>query len=193
MMMATVFLHGHLGEKYGKRFTLAVHSVAEACALLAANFKGFTADMQAQRHGFVIRVDGQPAKDIAALREKHICPEIHIVPALAGAGGKNSGAGFVVVAAAIAIAAYTGYVPADYVGMAYNVALNLAISGVSQLLMAGAVQPEGGNDELTGETNKTSYAFSGPVNTTKQGNPVPVLYGRLLVGSQVISAGIEVQ
>ena len=193
MMMATVFLHGHLGEKYGRRFTLAVHSAAEACALLAANFRGFTADMQAHRHGYLFKIDGQPATDINALREKHISPEIHIVPVIAGAGGNNNGAGFLVVAAAIAVAAYTGYIPADYVGAAYNVAMNLAISGVSQLLMAGAVQPEGGNDELTGETNKASYAFSGPVNTTKQGNPVPVLYGRLLVGSQVISAGVEVQ
>ena len=40
--------------------------------------------------------------------------------------------------------------------------------------------------------NKPSYSFNGAVNTTAQGHPVPVGYGRLVVGSAVISAGIDV-
>ena len=40
--------------------------------------------------------------------------------------------------------------------------------------------------------NKPSYSFNGAVNTTAQGHPVPVGYGRLIVGSAVISAGIDV-
>ena len=39
--------------------------------------------------------------------------------------------------------------------------------------------------------NKPSYAFDGPLNTTAQGNPVPLAYGKILAGSQVISAGLE--
>ena len=38
-----------------------------------------------------------------------------------------------------------------------------------------------------------SYTFSGPVNTTAQGQPVPVGYGRLIVGGAVISAGITTE
>jgi hypothetical protein len=38
--------------------------------------------------------------------------------------------------------------------------------------------------------NQPSYAFNGPLNTQAQGNPVPVLYGELIVGSAVLSAGI---
>ena len=33
--------------------------------------------------------------------------------------------------------------------------------------------------------------FNGPVNTVSQGNPVPVGYGRLKIGSAVISSGLE--
>lgn len=33
---------------------------------------------------------------------------------------------------------------------------------------------------------KASYLFDGPANTIREGGPVPVGYGRLLVGSQVI-------
>ncbi|HNQ32149.1 MAG TPA: hypothetical protein PKJ93_00055, partial [Methanoculleus sp.] len=32
----------------------------------------------------------------------------------------------------------------------------------------------------------------GPVNTMAQGHPVPVGYGEMIVGSAVISAGIEI-
>lgn len=38
--------------------------------------------------------------------------------------------------------------------------------------------------------NQASYVFNGPVNTTAQGGPVPVLYGELEIGSAVASAGI---
>ena len=34
------------------------------------------------------------------------------------------------------------------------------------------------------------HNFNGPVNTTAQGNPVPVIYGEMIVGSATISAGI---
>jgi predicted phage tail protein len=42
----------------------------------------------------------------------------------------------------------------------------------------------------TKPNDTASYLFNGPVNTTEQGNPVPVLYGRLIVGSQVVSASV---
>ena len=41
-----------------------------------------------------------------------------------------------------------------------------------------------------GPDNGASYNFNGPVNTTAQGNPVPLLYGEMFVGSATISAGI---
>ena len=38
-----------------------------------------------------------------------------------------------------------------------------------------------------------SYLFSGPVNTVAQGIPIPLGYGRLRVGSAVISASLRFQ
>lgn len=42
-----------------------------------------------------------------------------------------------------------------------------------------------------GSSNQPSYVFNGAVNTESQGHPVPLCYGRMRVGSAVISAGIE--
>jgi hypothetical protein len=38
---------------------------------------------------------------------------------------------------------------------------------------------------------RKSYSFSGIQNTSRQGTPVPIVYGETLVGSVVISAGID--
>jgi len=39
--------------------------------------------------------------------------------------------------------------------------------------------------------NQTSYIYNGAVNVTAQGNPVPICYGRMRVGSVVVTAGIS--
>jgi predicted phage tail protein len=39
---------------------------------------------------------------------------------------------------------------------------------------------------------RKSYSFSGVQNTSRAGVPVPVVYGETLVGSVVISAGIDI-
>jgi predicted phage tail protein len=40
---------------------------------------------------------------------------------------------------------------------------------------------------------KRSYSFSGVQNVSRQGVPVPVVYGEVLIGSIVISAGITTE
>ncbi|MCH3763267.1 tail assembly protein, partial [Campylobacter coli] len=64
--------------------------------------------------------------------------------------------------------------------------LSMMLGGVAQMLspqqrlLSARDRPENG----------ASYNFNGPVNTTAQGNPVPLLYGEMFVGSATISAGI---
>lgn len=43
------------------------------------------------------------------------------------------------------------------------------------------------------ERQKGSYLFGGPVNTIEEGIPVPVGYGRLIIGSAVIAASYNVE
>lgn len=62
--------------------------------------------------------------------------------------------------------------------IAASIAVNLAITGISQLMMPGP-EVDQGTDE--------SYLFDGPSNSTEQGLPVPVAYGELIVGGAPIS------
>jgi hypothetical protein len=52
-------------------------------------------------------------------------------------------------------------------------------------------QPELQQIEATAQGSKSSLIFSNIVNTANQGAPLPVGYGRLKVGSQVIQATIK--
>lgn len=63
------------------------------------------------------------------------------------------------------------------------------LAGVAQLLSPQKV----GLSTTDGPNNGASYNFNGPVNTTAQGNPVPLLYGELIIGSATVSAGIYSQ
>lgn len=189
--MAKVFLHGHLGTLYGKRFDLAVQSVAEAIQILNANFRGFNAALLKHQHGFFVKSDGQDVVDMAGVRRTAICPEIHITPVVSGAGGGKNGVGQIVLAVILIVAAfYGGFSPQVSQGL-FSAGVSMAVSGVATLLFSSSAS-RATNDEITGETNLTSYAFNGPVNTTAQGNPVPIIYGRVRVGSQVVSAGVRV-
>lgn len=53
--------------------------------------------------------------------------------------------------------------------------------------------PAGGLVNKQDADNKASYAFGGVTNTTTQGNPVPLAYGKCRIGGAIISAGIYVE
>lgn len=68
----------------------------------------------------------------------------------------------------------------------FGLGVSLALGGVVQMLSP----QQRGLSTRDNPENGASYSFNGPVNTTAQGNCVPVLYGEMMVGSAVVSAGI---
>ncbi len=65
--------------------------------------------------------------------------------------------------------------------VAYAAAVSLALQGVAQLM---AKSPE------TTQEEQGPGIFNGPINTVKSGQPVPVLYGELLVGGAPIHVNL---
>ncbi|SIS09892.1 hypothetical protein SAMN02745664_1317, partial [Moraxella cuniculi DSM 21768] len=61
----------------------------------------------------------------------------------------------------------------------------LLLGGVASLM---AKTPK--LDPANEDGNKPNKGFGGAVTTTAQGNPVPILYGRRLIGGFIVSAGI---
>jgi predicted phage tail protein len=185
--MKTIILLGELGKRYGRKHRLDVKSAAEAVRALCANFKdfsGFVSTSQERNVGYrVINV-----RDDVSVDDLHnpVGKTITIAPVIAGAGG---GGGLVnIIIGATLIAASVLLPPGPWTQPLMTVGIAMALGGAAQLL-----SPVPKTDANTGEEIKQSYVFSGAVNTTSQGQPVPFGYGRMIVGSAVISAGISVE
>jgi predicted phage tail protein len=120
--------------------------------------------------------------------------EIKIVPVMAGAGA----VGRILLGAALIVGAFfTGGATIGLLGLAAPLAVksvllfagvSLALGGVAQLLTPTPKIPTGPD---TQNDPRKSYSFSGIQNTSRQGVPVPIVYGETIVGSVVISAGID--
>lgn len=191
--MKTIILLGELGKRYGRKHLLDVKSPAEAVRALCANFKDFAAFVSASSDRNVgYRVLNK--RDDVGEDELHnpASQRITIAPVIAGAGGS---VGKILLGAALIAASF--FVPGlaavalfgttTLATVAFSVGVSLALGGVAQML---APQPK---FEGPQEEQQPSYVFNGAVNTSAQGQPVPVGYGRMLVGSAVISAGISVE
>jgi predicted phage tail protein len=193
--MREVRLYGHLAKQFGKVFSLEVASPAEAVRALCANFRGFDAAMAGHKPGYRILV-GKSDIGMEDLTFQSGAAPIKIVPVVAGA---KNGLGQVLVGVLIIVAAFvtdgaslsaSGSIVAGTTGtMALSFGVSMVIGGLSQMMMSApsTASPK----EAPG--SEPSYAFNGPVNTIAQGNPVPVGYGRMIVGSQVVSAGMSVE
>jgi predicted phage tail protein len=180
--MRVVKLYGELGRRFGREFRLDVVTPAEAVRALCAVLRGFEQALRGHPHGFHVLAG---RRDVAE-RERLLEPAgegepIKIVPATAGS--KKGGILQTIIGVALVVVGFvTGQAWLVQIGAA------LALGGVAQMLTPTPKTP--GSDSTD---TAQSYYFSGPVNTSVQGGAVPVGYGRMIVGSSVISMGLSVQ
>lgn len=202
-VLREVRLYGALGRRFGRVFRLAVLTPTEAVRALCAVLPGFRAafvpDGRAAYHVFV----GRGAERTAIALEQAGDPvgaaePIRIVPVVEGA--KRGGALQIVLGAALVLAApYLG--PALFnAGAGIHTALAVQAGAATigrTLILGGIVQVLSPQRRVSAEQradNLPSYGYdSGPVNTTQQGLPVPLAFGRVVVGSAVISAGLATE
>lgn len=187
--MTTVLLYGHLAKAFGHRFHLDVQSPGEAVRALIANFPGFhTYMVQHSAPGYQVLIGNDPIPSVEGLGYPVGRQCIKLVPVVAGAA-KSPIIGIIIGAVIIAasIAAFQWYGVAAGVAIAIgSIGGTLVIGGITQIL---AGTPSATEIQERPE-NKPSNLFNGPINTTAQGHPVPIGYGRLRVGSAVISGAI---
>ena len=177
--LKTIKLYGHLGKKFGKTFQLAVNSPSEAIKALSVNLEGFKEYLlKHSSPGYHIFID---KKDLSEdeLNYKVSSDIIKIVPVTVGSGGFFK----IVIGVVLIVAGIVMRQP-----WMVNMGIGFALSGASQLLFT---PPSGQFNTSEKPENTPSYIFNGPVNTTMQGNPIALCYGKIRVGSQVVSAGLS--
>lgn len=186
--MRKVYLHGSLGEKYGKEFDFDVVSAQQAVSALCANFKDpFKKDvMKGNWHIWYGKPFEEGSMSISAEEMPfEIDREIHIMPAIEGAGGDDGVVKTVVGIAIIAVGVYFGQPQLVQIGIA------ITLGGVSQMLTPTPRIDD--IDERNQAEQQKSFLFNGAVNSVEEGGAIPVIYGIHRVGSTVISAGLDIE
>ena len=196
--LRTVRLYGYLGAKFGRVHRLAVASCAEAVQALAVLLPGFERELMTSKDRGVGYACFLGKRNLS---EERLCDPagadvIRIAPIVQGS--KRGGLFSIVLGAALFFAA--PYIAGAYSAMGtatlgQTLALGAGIASVGKLLMFSGVMQllspqQKGISTRDGPDNGASYNFNGPVNTSAQGNPVPLPYGELITGSATVSAGI---
>lgn len=180
--MIKIRLTGWLGKKYGKNFTFRGNTLKDGIDMLCANFTDFRKDFIGNEAKYRISVEETPLSEQDIF--SHFCGKtIKITPVFCGSGNTAK----IIVGAVLIAASFIPGLNVVAAGVMSSMGWSLVIGGAIGLLF-GTPKTSGSGGE---DSSKTSYLFSGTVNTTGQGNPVPFLYGKKRIGSQVVSAGIS--
>ena len=181
-MLRKIKLYGKLAKFVGHRILEAdVATAAEAVRFLVANWPELERHMADQHYRVSV---GTYDLDLEELHDPAGAAPISFVPVVAGAGA----VGRILIGAALIAASFIPGVGALAVTLLFSVGASLVLGGVAQLLTPTSKVPTGAD---TQNDPRKSYSFSGIQNTSRQGVPVPIVYGETIVGSVVISAGID--
>jgi predicted phage tail protein len=210
--MLTVRLHGHLEESYGSEFKFEARTVREVVDALQANFNDFTEEFIKDERAYTIVVDAEAQELAGCVLPLKSDSTIDIVPAIVGAGGifkalalivvgtilvvATGGAALGVAGATLAGSAGTLATVGYGIGAGLTAALGATTAGIlvaavgaigAGLLLSGVASLLAGPDGPDGAGEKAS-SLSRTDNVVGQGLPIPVGYGRLMIGSVVLSA-----
>jgi predicted phage tail protein len=194
--MAKVTLHGKLAESVGeKEWKVNVSSVGEALHAIniqsGEGIKRFFSKRENAYAEYSVLINGEeiaPSKDFKnnelTINRKDIT-EIDIVPILEG-----KSLGF------LGIILGLGGMGFAQTNMGMLTAIMMLATGISTMLAKPPKMPEQRqilNPSSDPSMLANSYLYNGAVNVMNEGGPVPIGYGRMIVGSQVIMNSYDVR
>ena len=212
--MKVVKVYGALKKRLGGigRFEFEAQNPAQAIKALCANFPGlekWLIDSEQDGIGYKVTVGkeevGEDNLETLAMpwSENDV---FKIVPVMTGSG---KGFGKILLGAALITAAVV-FAPAAAAGAGFmglgtaatggvaiglatqvagTIGISLVLGGISQMISPTPQSSLGQSKEAARLQN---YNFSGITNTSQQGMPVAIAYGRVFCGSAVISSGLDV-
>ena len=219
--MVTINLHGKLGKKIGRKtWVLDINSVGESMHAINTLTRGklykILSKDQKKNIKYSVKINDKGIKrgkidlsrvsktDVKKFKEqmdfvrnsdltikRGNLEKIDLIPIVEGAGRKLTAIFMIIVAIIlIVIGAFLLTTPLAPLGFAMIMAgLALLAAGIQMLLMD---PPEFEQARAIEGTTTSSYLFNGPVNNIKEGGPVPVCYGELMCGSQVLASYYDI-
>ena len=165
--MTKINLHGLLAEEFGHSFQMEIGRADLVFEAIDANRRGFKKrilDLHKEGFNYAMLIDKnkiENKEDVSIVKKAET---IDLVPVLEGAGAE------------ILIPLIIG-----------------VVSTTASILLAPKPPKPAAAPEIRQSTDasQTSFSFSNIANRAAQGTPVPVGYGEMIVGSEVIQSTIK--
>lgn len=187
--MTNVIIHGELGNIFGANHTFKLERLIDVVKALNANNPGFREHILSLFHKGVsynmvnLKKPNQKWDSIEEYSNEEAPDEIHLVPEIAGSG---------IVAAVVTVVttvatAVGGFIAAG--GFLANLAIGLLIQGIMTLLFPVEL-PKTSAQKTETRIDTSSYIFTNLQNNAVQGFPIPLVYGEIRIGSNIIATNI---
>ena len=192
-MLKKIKVYGTLRKFLGQaEFEVDLNTPKEAISFLVCNFKGIEKHMADQF--YTIQVGAKViTEDLLNLNSKDdikIIPVVHgnFLGILLGAGALFGGS---------AVAAGTTFLGSGLLatvvsGALTSIGTSMVVDGVTSMLspQQSNLSPTG-QDSLDPAALASNYSFTGLTNISRAGIPVNLVYGEIVVGSIVVSNGVD--
>lgn len=186
--MTLINLHGIIAHEFESSMFFDIKKPKEVIEAISSKFSFFRKrlnELAEQGVHYSILVNGQKIQHIDQLDIGNSPEQVDLVPIICGSGA----VALTIVGAGLAYAGATG---ATFLGAYASLALSVGMMMVSMgLQMMLAPKPDNKPTEATISGAKQSFLISSKANLAEQGSPVPVGYGRLRAGSNVIQTTIK--
>ena len=192
-MNRKLIFQGSAGEALGTEWSVNAPTVADAFRIVHANNPKnyrdyFEQDLEAE---FTVKLAGE-SLDAAELLLHNLEGEDIVVTPIPK-GSKNAVEKILIAIVLIVISIYLGpeflgegefakMLAAGFKDFLMMMGTNLALQGIAELMA-----PDPSNDK-----DEEGAMFSGPAQTVKHGQPVPICYGKMMVGGSPITYGFGV-
>jgi predicted phage tail protein len=186
-----VYLAGELGKKFGRKWRLVCKTPTQALRLIGLARPDFKLHMlKSARDGMNFHVICDRRSRTEGQLELPAGKRLIISHEVTGAKGSGGSILEIVVGVALTVAsfyaggsagiAYFGAQGAAAISAAgMSIGMSLVLAGITAML----------SPQAPGST--ASYYFNGASNTITQGQAVPLLYGRMMVGGLPISSSLQ--
>ena len=187
-MLKKVKVYGTLRKFLGQaEFEVDLNTPREAISFLVCNFKGIEKHMAEQFYTIQVgsRIITEDLLNFRSQDDIKIIPVVHgnFLPILLGAGA---------LFGASAITAGTFLGSTLLVTSLQAIGATLLIDGVTSMLTPQIdTSPISGLNSTDPSALASNYSFTGLTNISNAGVPVNLVYGEIMVGSIVVSNGVD--
>jgi len=197
-MLRKVYLEGEIGEKFGKEFEIQANTFGKVIQCLEVNFpefRNYLIDCAEKGINFTCQVADKPIEDERELLLEYEEGDMIItaVPAGSKTGIGKLLAAVVLITVGVLTYGAGGALGTSFFGTAMSwgqvIGMTLISMGIS-LGMAGIQQLMAPDPSVDNQQDE-SYLFQGSGQNILEGDPVPVLYGKLRVPGRPISFEVK--